>query len=118
MNKKQEFISYVEQLIEEVGDKVIIPEGASLYWETFKGKGEVEKPMFTEGGKKLLTFLQNNYDDTISFKARDIAEQMEVSSRTISGSIRKLVADGYVEKISQDPVIYMLTKNGKNVEII
>lgn len=117
MNKKQEFISYVETLIEIVGTAVEMPENASIYWEAFKGTNSEEKPMFTENGKKILTFLQNNYDDTISFKSKDLAEQMELSSRTVSGSMRKLVSDGYVEKISQDPVIYILTKDGKNVEI-
>jgi hypothetical protein len=31
--------------------------------------------------------------------------------------MRKLVTDGYVEKIGQDPVVYSLTDNGKNIEI-
>ena len=40
-----------------------------------------------------------------------------VSSRTISGAIRKLVTDGYVEKVGQEPVIYALTEKGKNIVI-
>lgn len=115
MNKKQEFISYVEDLMN--GNFYEASENVKIYWETFKGANAEEKPLFTENGKKILTFLQNNYDDTISFKAKEVAEQMEVSSRTVSGSMRKLVSDGYVEKISQDPVIYILTKDGKNIEI-
>ena len=50
-------------------------------------------------------------------KARDIAEGMEISSKTVSGAIRKLVSDGYVEKVGQDPTVYTLTENGKNIEI-
>jgi DNA-binding PadR family transcriptional regulator len=37
-----------------------------------------------------------------------------MSSRTISGAMRKLVNDGFVEKIGKDPVIYTLTEKGKN----
>ena len=37
-----------------------------------------------------------------------------MTSRRVSGAIRKLVTDGYVEKVSQDPVIYALTEKGKN----
>ena len=42
---------------------------------------------------------------------------MFISSRTVSGSIRKLVNDGFVEKVGQDPVIYSITEQGKNIKI-
>jgi predicted transcriptional regulator len=51
------------------------------------------------------------------WKARDIAEGLFINSRAVSGAMRKLVTDGYVEKIGQDPVVYSLTDNGKNIEI-
>ena len=51
------------------------------------------------------------------WKARDIAEGLFVSSRTVSGAIRKLVTDGFVEKVGQDPVIYSITEQGKNIKI-
>ena len=50
--------------------------------------------------------------------AKDIGEGLFISSRAVSGAIRKLVTDGYVEKIGQDPVVYALTEKGKTVEII
>ena len=31
--------------------------------------------------------------------------------------MRKLVTDGYVEKVGQDPVVYTLTEKGINTEI-
>jgi hypothetical protein len=31
--------------------------------------------------------------------------------------MRKLVTDGFVEKVGQDPVIYSITENGKNINI-
>ena len=40
-----------------------------------------------------------------------------MSSRTVSGAMRKLVTDGFVEKIGQDPVMYTLTEQGKNIEL-
>jgi Mn-dependent DtxR family transcriptional regulator len=51
------------------------------------------------------------------FKAKDIAEGIFVSSRSVSGAIRKLVTDGFVEKTGQDPIIYSLTTAGKEVTI-
>ena len=50
-------------------------------------------------------------------KAKDIGEGLFISSRAVSGAIRKLVADGYVEKIGQDPVVYSLTEKGKTITI-
>jgi predicted transcriptional regulator len=51
------------------------------------------------------------------FKAKDIAEGLFISSRAVSGAIRKLVTDGYVEKVGQDPTIYSITDKGKNIKI-
>jgi DNA-binding MarR family transcriptional regulator len=115
MTKKDEFIKYVEDLID--GNHYEMSENVRLYWEAFKGKIEEDKPLFTDNGKLILQYLQDN-QSTPMWKAKDIAEGMFVSSRTVSGAMRKLVSDGYVEKVGQDPVIYSLTEKGKTVEII
>lgn len=115
MTKKDEFIKYVEDLID--GNYYKMSENVRLYWEAFKGKVEEDKPLFTDNGKLILQYLQDN-QSTPMWKAKDIAEGMFVSSRTVSGAMRKLVSDGYVEKVGQDPVIYSLTEKGKTVEII
>ena len=115
MTKKDEFIKYVEDLID--GNYYEMSENVRLYWEAFKGKVEEDKPLFTDNGKLILKYLQDN-QSTPMWKAKDIAEGMFVSSRTVSGAMRKLVSDGYVEKVGQDPVIYSLTEKGKTVEII
>ena len=52
------------------------------------------------------------------WKSRDIAEGLFIASRAVSGAMRKLVTDGYVEKVGQDPVVYTLTELGKNIEIV
>lgn len=119
MSKKQEFISYVENLIDftKEMDAPVMSDGAQSYWEAFCSVVEVEKPLFTDNGKMILKYLQEN-SDTECWKAKDIAEGLFVSSRTVSGAIRKLVTDGFVEKMSQDPVVYSITEKGKNTEII
>ena len=73
--------------------------------------------MFTDNGKVILKYLQDNPDIT-SAKAKDIGEGLFISSRAVSGAMRKLVSDGFVEKIGQDPVLYSITEKGKTVEII
>jgi len=113
MSLKQNFISYVENNFKTNP----MPEDLIEYWEKFKGtSGSGDKPLFTENGKKILTFLQN-HTDTKTWKAKDIAEELFISSRTVSGSIRKLVTDGYVEKVGQDPTIYCITEKGINIII-
>lgn len=115
MSKKQEFISYVKDLMDEA-PHVIMSDDARLYWEAFCGTDDVEKPMFTDNGKLILKYMQEHQQEGM-WKARDIAEGLFISSRAVSGAMRKLVTDGFVEKVGQDPVVYSLTDNGKNIKI-
>ena len=48
------------------------------------------------------------------FTSKEIAEGLFTSGRSISGSMRKLVNDEYVEKIGTNPVQYALTEKGMN----
>lgn len=118
MSKKQIFVNFIEKVMKEAGiGSDQMPEDARLYWDAFRGVGEDgEKPLFTDNGKLILKFLQE-HQETPMWKARDIAEGLFISSRAVSGAMRKLVTDGFVEKVGQDPVIYSLTENGKNIEI-
>jgi hypothetical protein len=116
MSKKQEFIKYVNELI-AAAPSVEPNEDAKLYWDAFCGLDENgEKPLFTDNGKLILKYMQDNLD-TPMWKARDIAEGLFISSRGVSGAMRKLVSDGFVEKVGQDPTIYSITENGKNINI-
>lgn len=111
MTKKQEFVNFIEEVIEK--SPVVMSDNVKAYWEAFKGN-EGNKPAFTENGKKVLVFLQAQTDKDM-WKAKEIGEELMVSSRTVAGSMRKLVSDGYVEKIGQDPVVYAITEKGKKV---
>lgn len=116
MSKKQEFIKYVNELI-TAASNVQPNEEASLYWSAFcELDKNGEKPLFTDNGKLILKFLQE-HQETPMWKARDIAEGLFISSRAVSGAMRKLVSDGFVEKVGQDPTIYSLTNNGKIISI-
>lgn len=116
MTKKEKFIEEIEDIINEVrvstGDEVL-SEDAMLYFEALKGGNDKEKPAFTENGKKVLKFLQENKDTYNNlFKAKDVGEGMNVTSRTASGAMRKLVTDGYLEKVGENPVVYSITEKG------
>ena len=117
MTKKEKFIEAIEDAFFSKVDINELDPDIVLYWNAFKGKVEEDKPLFTDNGKLILKHLQDN-QSTPMWKARDIAEGLFISSRAVSGAMRKLVSDEYVEKVGQDPVIYTLTEKGKTAEII
>lgn len=71
----------------------------------------------TDKNKNILKWMQENvnkYRNT--FNAKQIGDGLFMSGRSVSGSIRKLVTLGLVEKQGKDPVCYSLTDNGKSKE--
>ena len=117
MSKKSEFIDYVKALISSQEEPIEPSEDAKSYWEALCGGNTEDKPTFTDNGKLIMKYLQNLPADAPMMKAKEIAEGMFVSSRAVSGAMRKLVTDGFIEKVGQDPVMYALTDAGRNIKI-
>ena len=109
MNMKDEFIKSVQEAYENHPE--YFTEQAIEYFTNLKNVVEEQKEEFTENGKTILRYLQTS--DKEMWKAKDIADDIEISSRSVSGSMRKLVADGYAEKTGKNPVVYTLTSKGK-----
>lgn len=118
MTNKQIFIATVDQLIAKSKD--MIPSEALAYLNELRNTQEKEKPPFTENGAKVLKWMQENHEAHNNIlKAKEIADGLFIpSSRTVSGALRKLITDGYVDKISGSPVCYSLTASGMSVEVI
>lgn len=114
MSKKVMFIEFIEDLLKETNKE--FPEELKSYWDILREKGDKEKPLFTDNGKLVLKYMQDHPENEL-LKAKDIADGLFISSRTVSGAIRKLVTDGFVEKVATDPVVYTITNKGKTVEI-
>lgn len=113
MSKKSEFINYVKDLINvtEMNDEAL------AFWTALQGSEDSEKPLFTDNGKLIMKYLQTLPDNAPMMRAKEIAENMFVSSRAVSGAMRKLVSDGFVEKIGKDPVHYLITDAGRKIKI-
>lgn len=120
MIKKEAFIKIIQT---EIFDRMDIYaenypdeyELAASFWEDFKDGKVKNSGAMTENGKKLLSWMQENVDTmTNLFTSKEAAEALFTSGRSIAGSMRKLVNDGYVEKTGKDPVQYSLTEAGKN----
>lgn len=117
MSKKVEFVEFVKALMNESNrTEEDMSDGAQIFWNTLQMVEAEEKPQFTDNGKLVLNWMREQ-TDTENWKAKTIAEGLFISSRTVSGAMRKLVADGYVEKFGADPVNYILTEKGRNVII-
>ena len=114
-NKYKSFIEYFDWLVQNCKEPVNLPDEVQDVYNLLREQQNMEKPMFTESGLAILEYLQSC--DATSWKAKDIADGMVISSRKISGAIRKLVTDGFVDKYGQNPVIYSLTEKGKNFDI-
>ena len=115
---KQEFINFLNALIAAAPEtaETLMTDNVKNYIETLTIDSKTEKPVLTDNGKLILNYLQKN-PSVVALKSKDIAEGLFISSRTVSGAIRKLVTDGFVEKIGQDPVVYSITEKGKNFNI-
>lgn len=113
---KQEFIDFLNALMEAAPDvaESKMTDNIRAYIEILMDTKN-DKPELTDGGKVILDYMQKT--DTPMLKARDIAEGLFISSRVVSGSLRKLVNDGFCEKVGQNPVVYALTEKGKNYKI-
>ena len=81
-------------------------------------KLSAEKPWITEKGIEILQAMQSEMDiHNNLFKASDIGEIIGKPAKAVSGSLRKLVTDGFVEKIGEKPIVYALTEKGKTFEV-
>ena len=123
MTKKEAFIKIIQTEIFDQTD--IYAENypdeyglAASFWEDFKDGKVKNSGAITENGKKLLSWMQKNVDTmTNLFTSKEAAEALFTSGRSIAGSMRKLIADGYVEKTGKDPVKYSLTEAGKSYQL-
>lgn len=123
MSKKECFIKEIQEIINDLheGTKIedYLSSDALDFWNGLNASGDTDRPAFTENGKLILGYMQANKDTYNNlFKAKDIGEGLGISSRTVSGAMRKLVTDNYVEKVGKDPIVYSLTQKGTEATFV
>jgi DNA-binding MarR family transcriptional regulator len=117
MTKKEAFINEVIALTGDAPEKVFTPDALD-FWNGLQISGDSGRPQFTENGRLVLDYMQKEKETYNNlFKAKEIGEGLGISSRTASGAMRKLVTDGYVEKVGENPVVYSLTTLGTEVNL-
>lgn len=104
----------INEFLEEISQhEEILSEEAKKFIEDFKEKNST----FTENGRAILKIMQENSEKYMNvFSSKQIGELLLKSPRAISGSMKKLITDGYVEKKSKSPVTYGLTELAKTLE--
>lgn len=111
MTKKETFIKLMTDVLDKTDlnkyeEKDV--QTAMSYWKSFKASGN--KPGMTETGQKIIDYMREEKDNSKNlFKSKTIGEGLFMSARSVSGSMRKLIADGYVKKVQDKPVVYSLT---------
>jgi len=122
MTKKEAFIEIINYLFEDQDTHLatVYEKEWPLAQEFFKELKEDKNvsPVLTENGKKVLSWMQENITNMSNlFTSKEIGEALFTSGRSVAGSMKKLVSNGYVEKTGKDPVRYSLTEEGKNLII-
>jgi hypothetical protein len=111
MTNKEKFI---EELTSAVDLSLILSDESLVYWNDFV-KGKASLGGMTEAGEKVLTWmLENEKLHSNVFSAKVIGEGLFIHARSVTGAMRKLIADGYVEKVGQNPVSYSLTDTARS----
>ena len=118
MNNKKIFIKVVDsffKLNEETCDQDEIRQALEYYNTVFKAKSS---KLITELGKRIIVCMRNDetHFDNV-FGVNEIAENLETTQKSINGALRKLVNDGFVEKINTAPKKYKLTDKGLNEKL-
>ena len=122
MTDREAFVDYVNRtletvMIEEFGKGTEYKDQVKRYWNVFLNGEETGKKI-TENGQKILIFMQENEEAMSNiFTSKEIAEALFVSGRSVSGSMRKLFGDGYVDKEGNNPIKYSLTDLGRNLSL-
>lgn len=115
-SKCEQFLDFFDYLVNNCKEPVVMSNEVKEFYFMLKQEGmhQSERPLFTDTGIQILEYLQLNNSKN---KSKDIADGMNISSRKVSGAIRKLVNDGFVDKFGSNPVIYSLTEKGRNFDI-
>ena len=120
IEKAREFLEDMyETLHAKVGDaeyeEMTTLRTALQFYEDYQNSQPAKKPITDKGIAILLAMRE--VEDWIT--AKSLGEQMDISGRSVSGSLKKLVTDGYVDKRAGSPAAYKITEKGMtcNLEI-
>lgn len=113
--RKNVFIETVDALFKSANTDIFIPIEAIEFFEDYKKGKSSNRKEITGKGIAIILAMRENPDDWVTAKA--LGEVMDVSGRSVSGSMKKLVEDGYVEKRAGTPSAYKITEKGLTCDL-
>lgn len=111
--RKNVFIDTVENLFAKYTIDEGIPQEAIDFFEDYKKGRTSNRKEITEKGIVILNGLKE-VNDWIT--AKSLGEKIDMNGKSVSGSLRKLVEDGFVEKRAGSPNSYKVTEKGLGFE--
>ena len=104
----------MQEFLKEIDShRDILSESAIDFLDELLEKNSTEN-ILTETGRKILISMYVNKETYLNvFSSKQLGELLFMSARSVSGSMRKLVTEQYIEKSSTNPVTYKLTENGE-----
>ena len=112
--RKEIFIREVERLFAE-NENSIDPVALDFFKDYCKGKATNKKEI-TEKGISIILGMRAMEDGYVTAAA--IGAEIDMNGKSVAGSLKKLVTDGYVEKKAGNPAAYRLTEKGQTCEIV
>lgn len=108
--RKNLFIEEVERLFNENE----VCEDARDFFDDYKKGHTSNKKVMTDKGFKILKAIYEMSEGAEEnvYTAKQIGEYLDVSGRSASGTLRKLVEDGYVVKYDGKPSCYGIADKG------
>lgn len=120
MTDRENFIKYVETVTQFCKDNGMFDEEldfdvdkAFAFFDKFVNETPSKREGPTDKGIRVLEYMVNS--DKTEFKSSEIAKGLFIASRQVTGSMRKLFEDGYVEKVTEpgiSPIVYRLSDKG------
>lgn len=112
MSKQEKFVDFINAngIMDKTTDEEILS-----FWEELKKGPTATTLTFTKNGKAIIAAMRLMADKN-DWTSGDIAAMIDATPRSVSSSIRKLITDELVEKVSKEPVLYALTNKGKEIK--
>lgn len=108
--KREKFIEEIETLLNNGTE---LSQDALDYFEEIKKytRPNGSENTLTENGAMILDFMKKEKDKHNNlFSAQMIGDGIFKSSKSVSGSMKKLITCGYVTKSGKSPVMYSLVE--------
>lgn len=110
-------MNMMEFLQEIEGIRSNLSDAASAFLDELIEKNK-NNPTVTENGRKIIQTMRDNEKAYLGvFTSKQIGEILFMPARSVSGAMRKLIAEQYVEKKSVNPIAYALTDKGKTLQL-